>query len=129
MWDLESALRPDGPFFLIAGPCVLEDDATNLAVAEEVARIGEAFGLPVIFKASFDKANRSSIDSPRGPGLDEGLMQLERVKSGLGIPVTTDVHTAEQAAPNCSVSCSLTTRPGFTGSRPAQPSTSKRSSA
>jgi 2-dehydro-3-deoxyphosphooctonate aldolase (KDO 8-P synthase) len=99
MWDLESALRPDGPFFLIAGPCVLEDDATNFAVAEELARIGESLGLPVIFKASFDKANRSAIDSPRGPGLDEGLKQLERVKSGFGIPITTDVHTAEQAAP------------------------------
>ena len=99
MWDLESALRPDGPFFLIAGPCVLEDDDTNLAVAEEVARIGESLRLPVVFKASFDKANRSSIDSPRGPGLEAGLRQLERVKSEAGLPVTTDVHAVDQAAP------------------------------
>ncbi len=93
-----SLFQPGGGFFLVAGPCVLEDEGTNLAVAEEVARIGERFRVPVIFKASFDKANRSNIASPRGPGLEEGLRLLERVKSAVGIPVTTDIHVPDQAA-------------------------------
>ena len=97
MRDLRSLFQPHGGFFLIAGPCVLEDENTNLTVAAEVARIGERFALPVIFKASFDKANRSSVSSPRGPGLEEGLRQLERVKSETGLPVTTDVHEPRQA--------------------------------
>lgn len=98
MSDSGALFQPGDPFFLVAGPCVLEDETTNLRVAEEVARIGEQLDLPVIFKASFDKANRSSFDSPRGPGLEEGLRLLERVKSRVGIPVTTDVHLPEQAA-------------------------------
>jgi 2-dehydro-3-deoxyphosphooctonate aldolase (KDO 8-P synthase) len=97
MSDLLDLFRPPGGFFLMAGPCVLEDERTNLEVAEEVARIGQRFGIPVIFKASFDKANRSSIASPRGPGLDEGLRLLAQVKSETGTPVVTDIHEPVQA--------------------------------
>ncbi len=92
-----SLFRPRSGFFLIAGPCVLEDEDTNLAVAHEVGRLGERFGIPVIFKASFDKANRSSIASPRGPGLEAGLRLLDQVKSTAGIPVLTDIHLPAQA--------------------------------
>ena len=98
MPDLVQLFQPRGGFFLIAGPCVLEDEGTNLAVAEAVARAAERFGIPVVFKASFDKANRSGIASARGPGLERGLRQLEQIKSGLGLPVVTDVHLPEQAA-------------------------------
>lgn len=96
--DAEPLFKPGGGFFLIAGPCVLEDEATNLSVAEEVARVGELLDMPVIFKASFDKANRSSLSSARGPGLEAGLRLLENVKSQAGIMVTTDIHLPEQAA-------------------------------
>jgi 2-dehydro-3-deoxyphosphooctonate aldolase (KDO 8-P synthase) len=87
-----------GPFFLIAGPCVLEQDDLNLEVAETLAQIADDLSLPVIFKASFDKANRSQPDSPRGPGLDRGLEQLRRVRDRTGLPVLTDVHEPAQAA-------------------------------
>jgi len=99
MPDLVSLFEPRGDFFLIAGPCVLEDEDTNLAIAEEIARLGERFRCPVIFKASFDKANRSSLDSPRGPGLDEGLRRLEQIRDRFALPLTTDVHLPEQAEP------------------------------
>jgi len=85
-------------FTLIAGPCLLEDDDLNLRVGEALARISERLGLPVIFKASFDKANRSRMDAPRGPGLDEGLRRLERVGTATGLPLLTDVHEAGQVA-------------------------------
>jgi 2-dehydro-3-deoxyphosphooctonate aldolase (KDO 8-P synthase) len=88
-------------FPVIAGPCVLEDDALNLTVARSVAAWGERFGLDVIFKASFDKANRSKLDSPRGPGLEEGLARLATVKQETGLRVLTDIHEpahAERAA-------------------------------
>jgi 2-dehydro-3-deoxyphosphooctonate aldolase (KDO 8-P synthase) len=90
--------RPGGGFFLIAGPCVLEDDRLNLAIAESLAETGAALGLPVVFKASFDKANRSSAGSPRGPGMDEGLRRLERVREATGLPLLTDVHEAAHCA-------------------------------
>ena len=95
--------RLDGPFFLIAGPCVLEDDALNLAIGEALARLSDDLGLPVVFKASFDKANRSSDGSPRGPGVDEGLRKLERVRTETGLPLLTDVHLPEQCAPAAEV--------------------------
>jgi 2-dehydro-3-deoxyphosphooctonate aldolase (KDO 8-P synthase) len=85
-------------FCLIAGPCVLEDDALNLTVARELARLGAELDLPVVFKASFDKANRARPDAPRGPGLDEGLRRLARVRAETGLPLLTDVHEPEQAA-------------------------------
>lgn len=90
--------RPGAPFFLIAGPCVLEDDALNLAVAERLARLADVFQLPVIYKASFDKANRSRAGAARGPGIESGLAQLERVKRESGLPVLTDIHEPAQAA-------------------------------
>jgi 2-dehydro-3-deoxyphosphooctonate aldolase (KDO 8-P synthase) len=88
--------RPGAPFFLIAGPCVLEDDRLNLTVAEALARVSDDLGLPVIFKASFDKANRSSPGSPRGPGVEEGLERLARVRAETGLPLLTDVHDPAQ---------------------------------
>ncbi len=84
-------------FFLIAGPCVLEDDALNLGIAERLARLSAELRVPVVFKASFDKANRSSAGSPRGPGLERGLEQLARVRRESGLPVLTDIHEAAQA--------------------------------
>jgi 2-dehydro-3-deoxyphosphooctonate aldolase (KDO 8-P synthase) len=86
-----------GTFTLIAGPCLLEDDGLNLRVAEELARLSAELQLPVIFKSSFDKANRSRVDAPRGPGLQEGLRRLERVKRATGLPVLTDIHEPGQA--------------------------------
>ncbi len=85
-------------FFLIAGPCVLEDDPLNLRVADALRRLGEELDVPVIFKASFDKANRSKRSSPRGPGLEAGLEALARVREESGLPVLTDVHEPAQAA-------------------------------
>jgi len=88
--------RTGGPFFLISGPCVLEDDRLNLGIAESLRELGESLDLPVIFKASFDKANRSSPGSGRGPGLEQGLEQLARVREETGLRVLTDVHEAAQ---------------------------------
>jgi len=89
--------------FLIAGPCVLESDALNLRVAEHLARLAEHVPGGVIYKASFDKANRSNVDAARGPGLDEGLAALARVRAHTGLPVLTDVHLPEQCAPAAEV--------------------------
>jgi 2-dehydro-3-deoxyphosphooctonate aldolase (KDO 8-P synthase) len=89
--------------FLIAGPCVLEDDALNLRVAEHLARLAGDVPGGVIFKASFDKANRSNPDAHRGPGIDEGLQALDRVRSATGLPLLTDVHLPDQCAPTAEV--------------------------
>lgn len=97
MSDVAHLFRPNPPFFLIAGPCVLEDDGLNLEVAEALARWSAALSLPVLFKASYDKANRTHVDAPRGPGLEEGLRRLERVKQASGLPCLTDVHETAQA--------------------------------
>ena len=86
----------DEPLFVIAGPCVIESEALVLGVAERLRAIGERLGLLIIFKSSFDKANRSSNASFRGPGLDEGLRILEKVRDVTGLPLLTDVHDAEQ---------------------------------
>lgn len=83
--------------FLIAGPCVIESERLALETAAQIAEITRACGMPYIFKSSYDKANRSSIDSFRGPGLREGLAVLRKVKEQVGIPVLTDVHTVEEA--------------------------------
>lgn len=91
--------HPGGPFFLIAGPCVLESDTLNLQVAQELARLGEELDLAIVFKASFDKANRSSPLSARGPGMEEGLRALTRVREEAGLPVITDVHEPWQCEP------------------------------
>jgi len=81
-----------GPFFLIAGPCVIEDEETTLKVATFLKETSEAMDIPVIFKTSYDKANRTSIDSFRGPGLDKGLEIIQKVKEKTGLPVLSDVH-------------------------------------
>jgi 2-dehydro-3-deoxyphosphooctonate aldolase (KDO 8-P synthase) len=80
------------PFFLIAGPCVVESEQLTLDIAGQMKALTDELGVPYIFKASFDKANRSSHSSYRGPGMEEGLRILARVKSELGLPVLTDVH-------------------------------------
>lgn len=82
----------DAPFFLIAGPCVIENEALVMQVAEKMVEITTRLGIPYIFKASYDKANRSSHDSFRGPGVTVGLEILNKVKQRFGIPVLTDVH-------------------------------------
>jgi 2-dehydro-3-deoxyphosphooctonate aldolase (KDO 8-P synthase) len=83
---------PDRPFFLIAGPCVIESEALVMEVAERLRGMTAALGIPFVFKASFDKANRSSGASFRGPGIDSGLKALARVRREIGVPVLTDVH-------------------------------------
>jgi 2-dehydro-3-deoxyphosphooctonate aldolase (KDO 8-P synthase) len=83
---------PERPFFLIAGPCVIESEALVLDVAGRLKEMTDRLGIPFIFKASFDKANRSSRSSFRGPGVDAGLKALSRVREQIGVPVLTDVH-------------------------------------
>lgn len=87
------------PLLLIAGPCVLESEAQALSHARQVKALAARHGLPVVFKASFDKANRTSVKSFRGVGLEPGLALLERVKRETGLPTLTDVHEAWQAEP------------------------------
>jgi 2-dehydro-3-deoxyphosphooctonate aldolase (KDO 8-P synthase) len=89
--------------FLIAGPCVIEPGDVLPRVAEALARLSAARGVQVCFKASFDKANRANGAAPRGPGLEEGLRVLERVRADSGLPVLTDIHEAAQAAPAAEV--------------------------
>jgi len=89
---------PTDRLFLIAGPCVLEDDGLNLRVAEHLARLAPLVPGGIIFKASFDKANRSNPGVARGPGIEEGLAKLARVREATGLPVLTDVHLPEQCA-------------------------------
>ncbi len=84
------------PLLLIGGPCVLEDPATNARIGEGLRDLSSKLGLSYIFKASFDKANRSSIRSERGPGLEKGLDELDRLRRRLGVPITTDVHEPGQ---------------------------------
>jgi len=94
----ETKLGGAGPFFLIAGPCVIESAEHAFFMAAEIQKICRTFGVPFIFKASYDKANRSAISSFRGPGLDKGLAILRSIKKDLGIPVTSDVHETNQVA-------------------------------
>lgn len=91
-------LQP-GKLFLIAGPCVIESRDQIFATAEKIKDISERLDIPWIFKSSFDKANRSSLESYRGPGMDEGLKILQSVKNKFNVPVLTDIHTPEQANP------------------------------
>jgi len=93
-------VRFDGnSLFLIAGPCVIESEAHARMMAERVTKIAADASVPFVFKASFDKANRSSVSAFRGPGLKEGLRILGKIKSDLKLPVLTDIHEATQAAP------------------------------
>jgi len=88
----------DDALFLIAGPCVLEDDKLNLGVAEELAKLAGRIPGGIVYKASFDKANRSNVGAARGPGIEEGLRKLEKVKKESGLRVLTDVHLPDQCA-------------------------------
>ena len=92
----EFSRAPGAPPFLIAGPCVIESEALCLSIATRLKAMGEELGLPVIFKASFDKANRTSVNGFRGHGLEEGLRVLEKVRRETGLPVLTDVHLPDQ---------------------------------
>ncbi len=85
-------LRPGGPLFLLAGPCVIEDDELPFTVARSLKATTDALGMPFVFKASFDKANRTSLDGFRGPGAEEGMALLAAVRDEVGVPVMTDVH-------------------------------------
>ena len=85
-------------FFLIAGPCVIESDEHVLAMARAIQAVAKRVGVPLIFKASFDKANRTSADSYRGPGLEKGLAALARVKEETGLRLLTDVHEVPQVS-------------------------------
>ncbi len=80
------------PFFVIAGPCVIENEKLVMQTAQALKEITESLGIGLVFKSSFDKANRSSLDSFRGPGIEEGLRILEKVKTDIGLPILTDVH-------------------------------------
>jgi 2-dehydro-3-deoxyphosphooctonate aldolase (KDO 8-P synthase) len=101
--QIGSAAIGDGPLLLIAGPCVIESEAHALGLAHAIRDIAARCGMPFVFKASFDKANRTSIRSFRGPGLDEGLRILRRVRDEAGVPVLTDIHEPAQAAPAAEV--------------------------
>jgi 2-dehydro-3-deoxyphosphooctonate aldolase (KDO 8-P synthase) len=100
------------PLFLIAGPCVIESEAHARMIAEKVAKTAADSGVPYIFKASYDKANRSSVKAFRGPGLKEGLRILGKIKSDLNLPVLTDIHESTQAAPAAEV-CDVLQIPAF----------------
>ena len=100
------------PLLVIAGPCVIETEELTLSIAQRVKQIAAELSLQVIFKASFDKANRTSVDAYRGPGLQRGLAILDRVHQATGLPVTTDIHEPGQAAPVAEV-CQLLQIPAF----------------
>ena len=90
---------PDAPLIIIAGPCVIEDIHTTRDTAAYLKELTDELDLPLIFKSSFDKANRTSIDSYRGPGMEKGLSILAGIKADLDIPVISDVHAIDQIGP------------------------------
>jgi len=112
--QIESTQRPwESPeLFLIAGPCVIENERHARMMAERVAKIAGAAGVPYIFKASYDKANRSSVNSFRGPGLKEGLRILGKIKADLNVPILTDIHEEAHAGPAAEV-CDILQIPAF----------------
>jgi 2-dehydro-3-deoxyphosphooctonate aldolase (KDO 8-P synthase) len=89
-------IEEDGPFFLIAGPCVIESEETTLKVADFLKETSQVMNVPVIFKTSYDKANRTSLDSYRGPGLERGLEIIQKVKEKTELPVLSDIHEADE---------------------------------
>ncbi len=103
---------PGQPLLLIAGPCVLETLDRTREIAEQLRGLSERADVNVVFKASFDKANRTSLSAQRGPGIEEGLRMLEQVTAETGLPTTTDIHLPEQAATVAEV-CSLLQIPAF----------------
>jgi len=112
-FDIRGVQAGDGaPLFIICGPCVIESEEHALSIARAVQSAAEQAGLPAIFKASFDKANRTSSSSYRGPGLSEGLRILAAVKAETGLPVLTDIHEAAQAGPAAEV-CDVLQIPAF----------------
>lgn len=88
-------ISADGPFFLIAGPCVIENEKTTLEIAHFLKETGEVLDIPIIFKTSYDKANRTSLSSFRGPGKEKGLEIIQKVKKETGLPALSDVHQTE----------------------------------
>jgi 2-dehydro-3-deoxyphosphooctonate aldolase (KDO 8-P synthase) len=100
------------PLFLIAGPCVIESEAHATTMAERIAQIASSLGVPLIFKASYDKANRSAISSYRGPGLEEGLRILAGIKKRTGLAILSDVHEVSQVAKAAEV-CDVLQIPAF----------------
>ena len=106
------AFGAKAPLFLIAGPCVIESEAHAMSMAEGLREIASAVGVPLIFKASYDKANRSSVSSFRGPGLKEGLCVLAKIKKSTGLPILTDVHEVSHVAPAAEV-CDVLQIPAF----------------
>ena len=97
MFAKDILIGDNNPLVVIAGPCVLEDFDVALLIAQKVKKITSELGLPYIFKASYDKANRSSVNSFRGPGIDEGLKMLARIKEEVDVPLLTDVHSPQEA--------------------------------
>jgi 2-dehydro-3-deoxyphosphooctonate aldolase (KDO 8-P synthase) len=97
---------------VIAGPCVIENEQLTLSIAGRLAEVAAEIQVQLVFKASFDKANRTSVEAFRGPGLQQGLAILDRVKRTTGLPVTTDIHESQQAAPAAEV-CDLLQIPAF----------------
>src|SRR5271154_7581590 len=102
----------NAPLFLIAGPCVIESEAHATGMAERLGAIAAELGIPYIFKASYDKANRSSVSSFRGPQLEEGLRILAAIKKHTGLPILTDVHDVSQVGPVAEV-CDILQIPAF----------------
>ncbi len=100
------------PLFLIAGPCVIESEAHALKMAKRLQAAARRLSVPYIFKASYDKANRTSVSSYRGPGLERGLEILARIRKELGVPVLTDVHDVRQVGPAAEV-CDVLQIPAF----------------
>jgi 2-dehydro-3-deoxyphosphooctonate aldolase (KDO 8-P synthase) len=105
-------IGPGQPLVLIAGPCVIESEAHAVRIAGRLVKIAAAAKVPLIFKASYDKANRSSLHSYRGPGLQAGLVVLRRIKERFGVPVLTDIHEPRQAAAAAEV-CDVLQVPAF----------------
>ena len=105
-------LGGDSPLFLIAGPCVIESEAHAMFMAERLAATAHDLGVPLIYKASYDKANRSSVSSYRGPGLEAGLNILAKIKKRTGLPILTDVHEISQVGPAAEV-CDVLQVPAF----------------
>lgn len=102
----------DGSLMLIAGPCVLQSESLTLQIANSLLATSQKHGVQLVFKASFDKANRTSLAAVRGPGIEEGLAMLAKVKAETGLPTTTDIHLPDQAAAAAEV-CDLLQIPAF----------------
>jgi 2-dehydro-3-deoxyphosphooctonate aldolase (KDO 8-P synthase) len=103
---------PNAPLFLIAGPCVIESEAHATSMAERLGAVTSELGVPYIFKASYDKANRTSLSSFRGPGLQEGLRILKNIKKKTGLPILTDIHDLSEVGPAAEV-CDILQIPAF----------------